>query len=190
MSLCEGLRLERLGEHHDVSGFASGNGELDKWLQRHALAAQATDSARTFVLPRDDTVVGYFSLTMASVRREDAPTRLVRGLPAYPVGMVHVARLAVAAAEQGAGLGARLLSEALRKAAHAGEIAAARLVLVDAIDDSAATFYRRHGFTPAPENPLRFYRRMKEIRASIDQAAPSPRLRTAAVRLRAGGAPG
>jgi predicted N-acetyltransferase YhbS len=172
VSLSKGLRLERLGEHHDVSGFASGNGELDKWLQRHALAAQAMDSARTFVLLRDDTVVGYFSLTMASMRREDAPTRLIRGLPAYPVGMVLVARLAVAAAEQGAGLGARLLSEALRKAAHAGEIAAARLVLVDAIDDSAAAFYRRHGFTPAPENPLRLYRRMKELRASVDQAAP------------------
>ncbi|MDQ6614684.1 MAG: GNAT family N-acetyltransferase [Actinomycetota bacterium] len=170
MSVGKRLRLERLGEHHDVSGFASGNTELDKWLQHHALAAQAMNSARTFVLLRDDTVVGYFSLTLASVRREDAPTRLVRGLPAYPVGMVLVARLAVAAAEQGAGLGAGLLSAALRKAAHAGEIAAARLVLVDAIDDSAAAFYRRHGFTPVPENPLRLYRRMKEIRASLAQA--------------------
>jgi predicted N-acetyltransferase YhbS len=130
------------------------------------------DSARTFVLLRDDTVVGYFSLTMASVRREDAPTRLVRGLPAYPVGMVLVARLAVDSAQQGAGLGARLLSEALRKAVDAGEIAAARLVLVDAIDGAAASFYERHGFTPAPENPLRLFRRMKEIRASLDQAVP------------------
>lgn len=78
------------------------------WLQRHALAAQAMGSARRFVLLRDDTVVGYFSLTLASVRREDPPTRLVRGLPAYPVGMVLVTQLAVAAAEQGAGVGARL----------------------------------------------------------------------------------
>jgi hypothetical protein len=60
----------------------------------------------------------------------------------------------------------------LRKAAHAGEIAAARLVLVAAIDDSVAAFYRRHGFTPARENPLRLYRRSNEIRARLDQAAP------------------
>ena len=58
----------------------------------------------------------------------------------------------------------------MRKAADAGEIAVARLVLVDAIDDAAAGFYRRHGFTSAPENPLRLYRRMKEIRSSLDQA--------------------
>jgi len=140
-------------------------------------------SARTFVLLRDDTVVGYFSLTMVSVRREDIPTPLVRGLPAYPAGIVLVARLAVDGAEPGAGLGARLLSEALRKAVDAGEIAAARLVLVDAIDDSAAAFYRRHGFTPAPEHPLRLYRRMKEIRVSLDQAEPpSPRRAGATVR--------
>ena len=172
MSLGEGLRLERLGEHQDLSGFASGNTDLDGWLHRHALPAQGMDSARTFVVLRHDTVIGFFSLTMASVRREDAPTRLVRGLPAYPVGMVLVARLAVDAAGQGAGLGARLLSEALRKAADAGELAAARLVLVDAIDDAAAAFYRRHGFTPSPENSLRLYRRMKEVRASLARAEP------------------
>jgi hypothetical protein len=61
VSLGKGLRLERLGEHHDLSGFASGNPDLDGWLHRHALPAQAVDSARTFVLLRDGTVVGYFS---------------------------------------------------------------------------------------------------------------------------------
>ena len=83
-----GLRLERLSSDHDIAAFDSGNDELDGWLQRHALAAQQMDSARTFVLVRDTRVVGYFSLTMGSVLREDAPAKLVRGLPAYPVGMV------------------------------------------------------------------------------------------------------
>jgi hypothetical protein len=54
-----------------------------------------------------------------------------------------------------------LLAEALRKAVAAGEAAAARLVVVDAIDDEAAKFYVHYGFIPAPGHPLRFYRRMK-----------------------------
>jgi predicted N-acetyltransferase YhbS len=104
---------------------------------------------------------------MGSVLRDDAPAKLVRGLPAYPVGMVLLARLAVDASEQGAGLGGLLLSEALRKAVDAGEAAAARLVVVDAVDDDAVAFYRHHGFIVAPGHDYRLYRRTKDIRASL-----------------------
>jgi GNAT superfamily N-acetyltransferase len=167
-----GLSLERLGADHDLSPFQSGNDELDSWLLRHALAAQQMDTARTFLLLRagvgeSGRVVGYFSLTMGSVLRAEAPAKLIRGLPAYPVGMVLLARLAVDRSEQGTGLGALLLAEALRKAVAAGEAAAARLVVVDAIDDAAAGFYAHHGFIAAPGHTLRLYRRMKDIRASL-----------------------
>ncbi|HWI05090.1 MAG TPA: GNAT family N-acetyltransferase [Acidimicrobiales bacterium] len=161
------LRLERLGAHHVLTDFNSGNEELDNWLRRHALAAQQMDSARTFVLTVNSEVVGYFSLTMGSVLRNEAPAKLVRGLPSYPIGMVLLARLAVDQAHQAAGLGALLLAEALRKAVAAGEAAAARLVVVDALDEQAARFYERHGFIRAPEHPLRLYRRMKDVRASL-----------------------
>ena len=168
MSLSSDLHLERLDAHHDLAEFDSGNDDLDSWLRRHALAAQQMDSARTFVVTNQGRVVGYFSLTMGSVLRQDAPAKLVRGLSAYPVGMVLLARLAVDHREQGRGLGATLLAEALRKAVAAGDAAAARLVVVDAIDVSAARFYARYGFIPAPEHPMRLYRRMKDIARSLD----------------------
>lgn len=168
MSRRIGLRLERLGAQHDLSGFDSGNEGLDGWLRKHALAAQRMDSARTFVLVSGDHVVGYFSLTMGSVRRGSAPARLVRGLPAYPVGAVLLARLALARTSQGRGFGATLLAEALRKAVAAGEAAAARLVVVDAINEQARRFYERNGFIAVPENSQRLYRRMRDIRASIE----------------------
>jgi GNAT superfamily N-acetyltransferase len=162
------VRLERLDDHHDLSEFDSGNEELDEWLRRHALAAQRMDSSRTFLVTRGGRVAGYFSLTMGSVLRAEAPAKLVRGLPAYPVGMVLLARLAVDRREQGKGVGALLLAEALRKAVAAGEAAAARLVVVDAIDDEAVRFYERFGFVAAPEHPRRLYRRMKDIHSSLE----------------------
>ena len=164
-------RLERLGPQHVLDQFGSGNAELDNWLGRHALAAQQMDSARTFVLVEEAKVLGYFSLTMGSVLRADAPAKLVRGLPSYPVGMVLLARLAVDGACQGRGLGSLLLAEALRKAVAAGEAVAARLVVVDAIDENAARFYSRHGFVATPEHLSRLYRRMKDVRLSLEVAA-------------------
>ena len=162
-----GLSLERLAAHHETATFRSGHLALDNWLSHHGLAAQQMDSARTFVLVRDGGVTGYFSLTMGSVLREDAPPKLVRALPHYPVGAVVLARLAVDLSEQGKGLGGLLLAEALRKAVLAGEAAAARLVVVDAVDDRAVEFYVRHGFLLAPEHGRRPCRRMKDIRSSL-----------------------
>jgi ribosomal protein S18 acetylase RimI-like enzyme len=163
--------LERLDAHHDVSIFDSGNEVLDGWLRRHAIAAQRMDSARAFVATRNGRVIGYFSLTMGSMLRAEAPVKLVRAMPAYPVGMVLLARLAVDQSQQGRGVGAMLLAEALRKAIAAGEVAAARLIVVDAVDEDAAAFYQRYGFVRTPENPLRLYRRMKDVRASLDSSA-------------------
>jgi ribosomal protein S18 acetylase RimI-like enzyme len=161
------LGLERLGPDHDVTAFRCGVAELDDWLRRHALAAQRMDSARSFVVVRGVRVVGYVSLTMGSVQRAEAPAGLVHGMPGYPVGMVLIARLAIDRAEQRGGLGTRLLADALRIAVVAGEAVAARLLVVDAIDESAARFYRRHGFTETLDHRLRLYRRMKDVRASL-----------------------
>ena len=163
-------RLERLGAQHDLSAFRCGQDALDSWLRDHALAAQKMDSARTFLLVEEHRVLGYFSLTMGSVHRSEPPAALVRGLPAYPVGMALLARLAVDADHQGQGVGGLLLAEALRKAMVAGEAAAARLVVVDAIDEPATRFYARHGFLAVPEYPFRLYRPMKDIRASLESA--------------------
>jgi GNAT superfamily N-acetyltransferase len=160
-------RTERLARHHDLDHFGSGNQVLDFWLKNHAWAAQQMDSARTFLLIDVDQVIGYFSLTMGSVLRDEAPAKLVRGLPGYPVGMVLLARLAVDRGHQGRGFGSILLAEALRKALAAGEVAAARLVVVDAIDAKAVSFYARRGFIALPEDPMRLFMRMKDISASL-----------------------
>lgn len=114
-------------------------------------------------------IVGYFALTIGSVRRAEASPKLVRGLPSYPVGMVLLARLAVDRRLQGRGLGALLLSEALRRAVAAGEAVAARLVVIDVVDEDAARFYERYGFVVMPEHALRLYRGTKDIRSSLEE---------------------
>jgi len=53
---------------------------------------------------------------------------------------------------KGRGLGVALLADALRRCAAASSaIAGVRGVLVHAIDDEAAGFYQRFGFTNAPQ---------------------------------------
>lgn len=160
--------VQLLRPGHDLAGFGCGHAELDHWLRTFALESQQRDVARTFVVCRGEhRVVGFYSLTMGAVRVAEAPKRLVRGLPNYPIGMVLLARLAIDRKEQGIGLGAELLADALLRALHAGESAAARLMVVAALDDRAAGFYQRFGFIPAPEHPHRLFLRIKDVRASL-----------------------
>lgn len=49
------------------------------------------------------------------------------------------------------------------------------MVVVDAIDDAAVRFYAHHGFLAVPEHPMRLYRRIKDVRASLDRSNESDR---------------
>ena len=161
--------LELYTGARDVSTFDCGNKEMTDWLLRHAPASHRADLARTYLALDGDVVAGYFSMTTGSVRPEDAPKRFARGMPRYPIGTILIARLAVDSRYQCQRLGSRLLAEALRRAVSASDAAAARLVVVDAVDDRAVTFYRRWGFIDAPDNPRRLYRKMSDIRASLER---------------------
>jgi GNAT superfamily N-acetyltransferase len=161
------LRLALLTAEHDVSSFDCGHDQLTSWLIRHALASQRADLARTYLALQGEHVVGYVSLTTGSVRRHEAPKRYARGMPAYPIPTILIARLAVDHRHQGRQLGSRLLAEALHLAVAASDAAAARLVVVDAIDKRAAVFYRKRGFIDVPENPLRLYRKISDVRRSL-----------------------
>lgn len=160
-------QLVLLADDHELSGFDCGHPQLSGWLVDHARASQRADLARTYLALDGDTVVGYVSLSSGSIRREDAPKRYARGMPRHPMPTILIARLAVDHRHQRRGLGSRLLAEALRRALSASDAAAARLVVVDATDERAAAFYRRWGFIEVPENPLRLYRKMTDIRRSF-----------------------
>lgn len=141
------MRVERLGDHHEVGKFSCGVKDLDDWLRVHALDNQRRDLSRTFLLLDDgDYVVGYYALTMGGVRKEALPTRYGRGLPKFDIGMVLLARFAIAGERQGQGLGRDLLIEAIEKAADAGTYVAARSIAVDPIDEAARAFYAKFGF--------------------------------------------
>ncbi|MDP3984199.1 MAG: GNAT family N-acetyltransferase, partial [Acidimicrobiia bacterium] len=107
-------------------------------------------TAQTYVWHGGDHhVLAYFSLAAHLVVRVDLPKKVSRGSPASIPGVL-LARLALDAGLHGKGLGGELLWDALSRARAASDIVAARLVIVDAIDRQAASFYQHHGFTAIP----------------------------------------
>jgi GNAT superfamily N-acetyltransferase len=158
---------ETLADHHLLEQFSSGNPALDVWLQSYARHAQSMRTARTFVWHTGDrVVVAYFSLAAHLVVRAELPPKIGRGSPdAIPA--VLLARLALHRSLHGQGLGGELLLDALSRTVQASDVAAARLVVVDAIDEAAASFYEHHGFVAVPGNPQRLVQKISDIAAAL-----------------------
>lgn len=156
-----------LGDHHRLDEFSSGNRELDDWLTEYAHHAAVMKAGRTFVWhARDDRVVAYFTLAAHRVQRANVAERVGRGSPAE-IPAVLLARLALETSLNGQGLGGELLWDALTRAVAAGTIAAARLVVVHAIDDNAAEFYHHHGFVPSPDDAHHLVQKLSDIAGSL-----------------------
>lgn len=137
---------------HRVDHFSCGEAPLDRWLIAYAGQNQQRDAARTFVTTESDgTVAGYYTLVAAQVEHEQATSSVRQGLSQhFPIPVALIARLAVTAQHQGAGLGRSLLLDALQRVLRASDQLAVRAVTVDALDDRATSFYRRFGFEPSP----------------------------------------
>lgn len=147
---------ESIAKSHDRTMFDCGNTALNEFLRRYARKGHTQGSAKTFLAIDDadgKTVLGYYSVSPASVAYARVPGILSRGLARYEVPVFRLARLAVSLAAQGQGLGGQLLLAAgrrcLRVAAQVGGVA----LLIDAKDDRAAQWYARYGALPLLDAP-------------------------------------
>lgn len=114
------------------------------------------------VLP-DGAIGGYYTLSSTSIQLGELPEKTVRKLPRYPLlPATLLGRLAVDRRQQGKGYGRFLLADALYRAARS-EIASFA-VIVDTKDDSARRFYERESFLPFPDQPMKLFRPIADIR--------------------------
>jgi GNAT superfamily N-acetyltransferase len=148
-----------LSAHHDRASFVCGEPALEAYLQRQASQDMRRRIAQVFIASFDEpsTIIGYYTLSAATILKSDLPEGLAKRLPHYPVPAAVLGRLAVSSAHQGRGLGEFLLLDAVRRVLHASTAMAVYAVVVEAKNDQVAAFYGRYGFLPFPTMPLRLF---------------------------------
>lgn len=144
-----------LTSEHRLEGFDCGEPALNDWLTRRALCNQAAGTSRTWIVTDEPTgvVVAYYASSAASVMRAAAPRRIARDQPSE-LPAILLGRMAVDRRHQGGGLGGAMLKHFMKKAIEVSEMVGVRLVLVHAKDERVKDFYRHHGFTESPIDPL------------------------------------
>lgn len=161
---------ERLTGEHDVSAFTCGKPGLDNWLKTRALSNQQRGFTAVMVVHEAGRVVGYHGLAPTAVIPSALPRSIRTGQPPDPVPCLLLAQLAVDRAWGGKGVGTGLVKHALMRCVEAARLIGGRALIVNAVDDAAAAFWRRRGFIPSRDDPLILYRSIADIGASLAQA--------------------
>jgi hypothetical protein len=63
-----------------------------------------------------------------------------------------------------------LLKDALKRCVTAAALIGGRALMVNAVDDEAAAFWRRRGFIPSKDDALTRFRSMVDVAASLAEA--------------------
>ncbi|MGH3822173.1 MAG: hypothetical protein ACRDRA_04935 [Pseudonocardiaceae bacterium] len=154
----------RLNERSDLSRFDCGVPSLNQWLSGRAREAQVRGTAATYVWTALGTglVVAYYAIAPHQVLREQVSSAMAGGVTVIPAYLL--ARLALDVTLHGQGLGAELLHDAMDRIVTAADTASGRLIVVDAIDETAAAFYRHHNVHPVRDNPHRLVLTLSTVR--------------------------
>jgi ribosomal protein S18 acetylase RimI-like enzyme len=165
------IRIEKLSRDQNLDGFACRQPVPNEWLIRHALQAQRSDTSVTYVATLDgsDEIVGYVSLANGAILPDDRAERLRKGAAGgLPIPTVVLARLAVATAFEGRGIGGALLLHAMRAMLDVAGRTGVRALVVNPLDEAAAGFYTKYDLeTISSIEPSLMYLSTKDIRKLV-----------------------
>lgn len=141
--------VRRLEAGDDRTKFQSGNIDLDRFFHRYAGQNQFRHHIGTtyVAVDGDKEIVGFATVAASELTTARLSEAKRKRLPAYPIPILRLARLAVDHRKQGQGI-ALVLMRAVFTLAHkmAGDLGCCGVV-VDAKPE-AVGFYEKFGFIP------------------------------------------
>jgi len=141
------FKIRRLTPSDDRTTFRSGNVELDRFFERFAGQNQFRHHIGTTYVAVEESgaIIGFATVAPSEVMTARLPKKAAKSLPAYPVPVLRLARLAVDERARGRGIGNALLRDVMILAQNVSVDVGCFGVVVDA-KPKAFAFYERAGF--------------------------------------------
>jgi GNAT superfamily N-acetyltransferase len=163
--------IEPLGKH-DRAAFSCGVAALDDWFRLRAGQDEKRNVTRVFVaIDEQHRIVGFYSLSSFTLTIADLPPESSKHLPRYDlIPAALIGRLARDERVRGEGVGDLLLADAVLRVIGASRSLAVFAIVVEAMDEEAAAFYRDFGFAPFPSHPRRLFMPASEAAEAVSRA--------------------
>lgn len=162
--------IERISLPGQTEGFTTGLDSVDNWFRGSSLSEQNSKRVITWLCLADDgTVVGFFALkTVVLTQHPQASSKARNYFDNNSTGVL-IAQMGISEALQGRGLGKCLLGEAISYAVAAADIAATRVVVLDAATPELIGFYQKFGFKRLSASSNRMYLPMSTARKIVER---------------------
>jgi GNAT superfamily N-acetyltransferase len=144
---------------------------LNDFLRRHARQSHDKGAAKTFLAIANadsKTILGFYSLSPASLEYARAPEIVRKGLARDDVPAFRLGRLAVDRKVQGQGLGGQLLLAAGRRCVLAAKEVGGVVLLIDAKSERTAKWYASYGAILLEDAPLSLVLPLATVQAVLD----------------------
>lgn len=164
---------EPIAKSHDRQSFDCGDPALNDFLRRYARQSHEQGGAKTFLAIDDanpSSVLGFYSLAPAALTFERVPETFRRGLARHEIPGFRLARLATDRRFHGLGLGGQLLVAAARRCLRAAAEIGGVVIVIDAKNDRAATWYASYGALPLQDAPLTLVMALASFAGGLEAA--------------------
>jgi len=141
------ITIRRLELNDDRTNFRSGNVDLDRFFARYAGQNQFRHHIGTTYVAIDDRgeIVGFATVAASELTAAALPQSQRKRLPAYPLPVLRLARLAVDERHQGRGIAHTLLRAVFILTQTMATTMGCLGIVVDAKPE-AVGFYKKLGF--------------------------------------------
>ena len=162
-----------ISRKYDRDAFDCGQPALNEFLRRHARKTHELGAAKTFLAIDDNdgkTILGFYTLSPASVAYARTPEVVRRGLARHDVPGFRLGRLAVDRSAQGHGLGGQLLLSAGGRCLRASTEVGGVVLVIDAKNDRIARWYGSYGAVSLLDAPLTLLLPLSTIESALKAA--------------------
>lgn len=164
---------EPIHKKHDRESFDCGEEALNDFLRRYARKNHDLGAAKTFLAigdSDDKIILGFYSLSPASVAYSRTPEIVRRGMARHEVPGFRLGRLAVDRRWQGQGIGGQLLLSAGRRCLLAATEVGGVVLVIDAKSERVAKWYAGYGAVPLVDASLTLLLPLKTIESALKKA--------------------
>lgn len=159
---------ETITASHLVEDFDCGKPSLNYWLASRALRNQRENFTAVRVVHVDMKVVGFYGLAPTAVTPVLLPRSIRTGQPPDPVPCILLGQLAVDRRYGKQGIGTGLVRHALTRTVQAADLIGGAALIVNAVDQEAAHYWRAWGFVETKDDPLVLCRSIAKIKVSLE----------------------
>lgn len=144
----EKYSISKLTSDFVVNSFDCGSSQINSYLKLFALVNQDNNLGKTWVLHQKEekVVIGYYTISNASVSPILFPTSYTKNLPRYPIPCALIGKLGVDKKFKILGLGKYLLFDSLQRIKSMSNNIGCNAVIIEAVNDKIADFYEYYGF--------------------------------------------